>query len=408
MSRIGLLAVLAGSFAIASLCSAENNASIKGYIGMDKHYYPREGVGKQNSGNLSLIAELEWYKPLTDNFSFRAKPFFRYDAEDSDRNSSQLKELELQYSNERHFVDVGQTILSWSTTESVNVLPVIVADIINRRDYVADADGQQKLGRPLIGYKFLEDDYSLQLIYFPYFIEDEFDNIHSRESFTQGIFDITESSLFATKDKEREPSAALRFEFAFANTNVAGFHYHGYSATEQFSPVGVDRLTPVYNLENISGLTSETVTDDWLLKSEIAYHRVANQVLSGTIDKQYLKAILGAEYTLVMYNSDADVALFSEYIFDERGESDNASPFENELFIGTRWSVNDQQSTVITGGVVQDLDDHSAVAHLNFNRRILSDFSLDLTIRYYAPDKSTNLYPLRKDSLVKLIFKYHL
>jgi hypothetical protein len=398
---------MAGTIAIVGLCNAETNSSFKGYLGMDAHYYPREGVAQQHSGSLSLVTELEWNKPLSDLFNFRAKPLLRYDPEDSDRNSAQLKEFELQYASEKHFWDMGQTVLSWSTTESVNVLPVIVADIVNRRDYVADADGQQKLGRPLIGYKFLEDDYSFQVIYFPYFVEDKFGNIHSRESFTQGMLNISETPLYAGKDKEQEPSAAVRFEFAYANTNLAGFYYQGYSATQQFVAVSTNTLAPVYDLEKISGLTSETVTDNWLLKSELSYHHVVDQRFASDRRSPYLTAILGTEYTLVMYESDADVAIFSEYIFDERQESD-ASPFENDLFLGARWSLNDQQSTVITGGVVRDLDDHSAVAHFNFNRRILSDFSVDLTFRYYAPDSSTNLDPLRKDSLIKLIFKYHL
>ncbi len=401
------LSIVAFSMTQHSIAHADSEPYTKGYVGAVGHYYPENGLGVQNDGDVALVAEIETKIMLFENANVLIKPYLRYDPVNDNRNSAQIKEFDFEYRNNNNYLNIGQRILGWSTTEAVNVLPIVIADIINQRDYDADADGQQKLGRPAVTVSHLNENILLQLHYFPYFTASAYGDIESRESFASGQFDINENPIYAGENAEREKSAALRIELQSQNSNLSGFIYQGYANTNKFVFSDATLLTPAYDLQRIYGFTSQSTTDNWIFKSELTYHETLESAGPANNKDNFLTGILGAEYTVVLYESDADVALFSEYIYDQRGKKPYASPFANDLFGGIRWSLNNQQSTVVTVGIVKDLDDSTYIVHINYTRRLFDNMSLDLTLRHYAPDEENILSALENDSLIKLGIKYH-
>lgn len=397
---IVLLNLFVGASALADVYT-------KGSIGIDVHYYPREGSGAQGNGNGALIAELESSANFSDSLSARLKPYLRLDPEYSDRNSFQLKEAEIEYANGRHYITAGQRILSWSTTESVNVLPIVVADIVNRRDFTADPSGQEKLGRPMVSYSNIQDFYTVQVHLMPYFTPDAYPEIEARETFTAGQFDINDSPIYSDGREETELSGAARVEFLTGNSNIAVFAYRGYTNTYEFLPEDADTLTPVYVLKNMFGFSSQTTTENWLLKSEVSYFDPVDASPITGSREEYVLAIVGGEYTVVRYEAKSDISLFAEYLFDERADDPGASFAQNDLFFGARYSLNDHASTVITGGVLQDLDHSETVIHVNFARRFFESFGTELTLRHYLVDSSDALSVFEDDSLINLNVKYY-
>src|SRR5204863_459050 len=100
----------------------------------------------QKHGNAALISQLDMRAALTDAWSAKLTPFVRADAVDSERSGADLREAELDCAEGAWRYTVGMARVSWSVTESVNVIPHQVVDIVNQRDLAGDPAGQEKLG----------------------------------------------------------------------------------------------------------------------------------------------------------------------------------------------------------------------------------------------------------------------
>ncbi len=121
-------------------------------------------------------------------------------------------------------------------------------------------------------------------------------------------------------------------------------------------------LAPHYPQIRQTSLDLQATKGDWLWKLE-ALHR------SGQ-DDPYNAATGGFEYTTVgIAETDMDLGLLMEYLYDERGETAPV-PFENDLFIGLRLTANDAQSSELLTGIIQDLDSSALMFNLEASRRL--------------------------------------
>ncbi|MEE9570589.1 MAG: hypothetical protein V3W02_02710, partial [Gammaproteobacteria bacterium] len=80
-----------------------------------------------------------------------------------------------------------------------------------------------------------------------------------------------------------------------------------------------------------------------------------------------------------------------------------ATPFARDLFVGTRWALNDAQDTSLLAGVIIDLDDQSSLLSIEAERRLGQSWTLELETRWFlniAPENA--LDALRQDSHITL------
>ena len=68
-------------------------------------------------------------------------------------------------------------------------------------------------------------------------------------------------------------------------------------------------------------------------------------------------------------------------------------PFENDVFTGLRLALNDEQSTEVLGGVIQDLDSDSRAFSVEASRRVGDRYRLEIEVRTFSGVASNN--PLR-------------
>jgi hypothetical protein len=102
-----------------------------------------------------------------------------------------------------------------------------------------------------------------------------------------------------------------------------------------------------------------------------------------------------------------DVGVISEYLWDERG-LDATTPWQNDVFVGSRIALNDVQSTTILAGAIVDLGNGSTSVLLEAERRVGQNWSTSLQARGFGRvDNADFLNVLRADSYIQLDVTRH-
>jgi len=115
---------------------------------------------------------------------------------------------------------------------------------------------------------------------------------------------------------------------------------------------------------------------DWLWKLE-ALHR-------GGQGESYFAATGGFEYTYVgIAETASDIGLLTELMWDERGAA-ASTPFNRDVFIGVRWTANDEQSTELLGGITVDLSNQTRLFNLEASRRLGDAWKLSVQARLWS------------------------
>ena len=102
-------------------------------------------------------------------------PYLRWDRTDDERSLADLQEAYWAFEGDDYEVLVGANTVFWGVTESVHLV-----DIINQTDAVADIDGEDKLGQPMVNVEMQRDWGLLSLYVMPYFRERTFAGVDGR------------------------------------------------------------------------------------------------------------------------------------------------------------------------------------------------------------------------------------
>jgi hypothetical protein len=158
-------------------------------------------------------------------------------------------------------------------------------------------------------------------------------------------------------------------------------------------------LIPRYNQIKLSGLGLQAIIGGWLWKLESIYQ--FNPV------EDFLAAVAGAEYTFVgVSNSNIDVGVLAEFNYDNR-QGNSPSPFQHDLFVGTRLTFNDVQSTQFLAGGFFDLDNAGRSLRIEASRRLGESWKLTLELQTLSNiSENDPLFGLRKDDFVQIDFGY--
>ena len=149
-------------------------------------------------------------------------------------------------------------------------------------------------------------------------------------------------------------------------------------------------FVPQYNLIEQTGLELQAIYEDWLLKLE---------VISRTeLSHRHTALTGGFENSLIgIFDSQMDLGILAEYLFDDRNNK-MATPFTNDLLIGTRLVWNDAQSTELLAGVIIDLDNQGRVYNLEASRRFGDSWKFNIEAKLFSHlDQQDVLYSFRQE-----------
>jgi hypothetical protein len=153
-------------------------------------------------------------------------------------------------------------------------------------------------------------------------------------------------------------------------------------------------------LINQTGLDLQMTGEAWLWKLEA--------ITRGGFGDRYVAFTGGFERTLVgILGSATDLGLLAEYLYDSRGAR-ATTPFQNDLFLGTRLAFNDVQGSELLTGAIIDLESGALAFSVEGARRLGESLSLSLEARAFVNSGSgPPLSAFSRDHYLELAFSRH-
>lgn len=384
--------------------------------------------------------------------------FYRHDETDPERSHGDLRDLFYRYDGRDLVWHLGWRRVFWGKTEAVHLV-----DIINQTDGVENIDGEDKLGQPMANLSWVTDAGTLDAFLLPYFRERRFPGAAGR---LRPFLPVdSDHAVYESAERRRHLDAALRYSGSVGDWDFGLSYFRG-TAREprllfaydgaQLVPgslndcldnllgplpdllatacglIGVQprnpRLLPAYDQIRQVGLDLQYLLEGWFFKLEAVHVHSAAQ--------RYDAAATGFEYTWgAVWESPVDVSLIAEYLYDSRGllsaDSQQAlatrklargeaftipealalanlqlamfSPFQNDVFLGTRLGFNDVQSTEAIAGVVVDLDTQALIGIVEASLRLGESWKLSLEARAFGDVPVRDMvYSVSRDDLLQL------
>ena len=327
----------------------------------DRHFEP------------SLILQPE-FRLFWDRERVTFIPFFRYDPADHEgRTHGDLRELSLYVERDDWDLTAGIGKVFWGVAESRHLV-----DIINQTDLVEDVDEEDKLGQPMINVNFLRDWGTVGFFVLPGFRERTFPGDGAR---LRGPLQIdTSNPIYESSAEDARVDAALRYAHTIGDWDFGLSYFHGTSREPELVRVvaadGRAVLRPRYEVIDQFGVDIQATLDEWLWKFE-GIHR------SGHGDP-FFAAVGGFEYTLFgVAETAADLGLLLEYHYDGRKGDAPATTFDNDIFVGSRLALNDEQATEFLAGVIVDQREQDILALVEAERRITETWFAEVEARLF-------------------------
>ena len=295
-------------------------------------------------------------------------PFVRLDNNDIDRSHADLREAYWLHRGDSWSLSTGINKVYWGVAESNQLV-----DIINQDDALENIYSDDKLGQPMVNLSVFHDLGTFDIFVMPVFREMQFLSPDARLTFPVPITDAG----YASSRGKNNIDFALRWSQSFGDWDVALSHFNGTSREPRLVP-GSAGLTPFYDQINQSALELQYTSGNWLWKLETISR-------SGQ-GPQFWAAVGGFEWTLPsIFGTGADLGLLMEYNYDGR-ETLQApiSIYDNDLFLGARFALNDFGDTSILAGALLDQKTDTQAFSIEAQRRMGENWVLGLEAKFFV------------------------
>lgn len=369
-------------------------ADISGFIAEETRFFTESPLHAEQGASIwspSGILQAEFRQEFNaGNDRLTAIPFARLDANQESRSHFDMREFNWLHKSDDWDVRFGLGKVFWGVAESRHLV-----DIINQTDLVENIDGESKLGQPMLNLNLSESWGNLSLFVLPGFRERTFIGRNDRFRYLLPVdssHPVYESSL-----KYWHPDLAGRWGKTLGAWDL-GLSYFWGTGREPRLIVDTGNLTllPQYDIVNQTGLDVQATLGNWLLKLEA--------ITRGGQGKRFGALVVGFEYTFYQaFDTDADIGVLAEYIYDGRDPNAPPIPFKDDFFLGVRFNMNDAQSSeLIIGGIV-DRGTAATTLSLEASRRFGDNWKLGVEARLFKNIPASNLVlsGLRQDDYLQ-------
>ena len=371
---------------------------VSGYVAVQGRFFPHPPLDpEQESKDGSIAAQPEYYHEWENGSSFTFVPFARLDSADSERTHFDIRELNYLHLADAWELRVGISKVFWGTTEFVHLV-----DIINQTDGVESADGEEKLGQPMVHLAIPRDWGVLDLFVLPYFRERTFPGRNGRPRLATVV--DTDNARYESSDEEHHTDFAARYSHTIGDWDFGIYNFNGTGREPTLIPgldsAGQPVLIPFYEQINQTGLDLQLVAGQWLWKLEAIYRTGQSE--------DFFAGTGGFEYTLVgIAETSMDLGVIVEGAYDERG-SRATTYFENDVMFGLRLTLNDAAGSELLAGFSRDVEGSSSAFSLEASRRFGDNWLLSIEARTFLGLPEDDLfYSLRDDGFIQLELAYY-
>ena len=320
--------------------------------------------------NVSLASEIEFYRSIGDSGSITITPFARIDGRDDERTHVDFREFIYTHVADSWEARIGLGKVFWGVAESVNFV-----DVINQFDSVENDDASAKLGQPMINVLLPRDWGDIDLYILPGFRERTFAGVDGRPRTPVIINDDLAEYESSSEERHVDVAARVSTTLGIWDVGLSAFSGTARDPDIRFDPERGE-LFPFYYQTTQIGLDIQATLESWLLKAEVV-NRQADEI------EDHFALVSGFEYSFFdIRESGADLGIVSEWLFDDR-DDDIGQPFQNDLLLGLRLALNDEQSLEGLLGVFADLDGGGQIISLEGSRRFGDNIKASLLMRLW-------------------------
>ena len=378
------------------------NMEFKGEISLSGRYFPSEpAYSGQKHNNFSIAIKPEIFKDFDEQSSLIFTPFIRLDSADPNRSKGDIREfLYTKYGDDwEASIGIGQVF--WGITESKNLV-----DIINQFDEVEDPNNKAKLGQPLGNITLIRDVGYFEFYLLPYFRERPTPGKKGR---------LRTDPHFLKSDAKFEggsqwtPEVAFRWLNTYGEIDISSHLFLGYAKQPSIDLRIIDGVTnygaAYQRIRQIGGTIQKTAGPTLYKLELIGRDGQRDSKLRRT---DFLASVIGLEHTMYRVLGDnGDLGFILEYNFDSR-RSRSGELLQDDLFVATKFSLNDNLNTELLLSSIFDLDGDGQTYQLDFGKRINDSLTYNIKGAVYQNRRSgSTLYILRQDSWLELEMKYY-
>ena len=396
--EILLAALFAAPLALAAGAAFAGEWDFSGSLSAEARIFPNDpAFANQDdstvSPSISLESELV-YEWNDGDDRFTLVPFLRWDGDDGNRSHGDLREAAWLHLADDWDLVVGLDRAFWGVAESRHLV-----DIINQYDAVEDIDNEDKLGQPMVNLNLQRDWGSVSGFLLPGFRRRTFPDGDARLG--GGVPVDDDDPTFDSGAEERHVDLALRWAHSVGNWDIGLAHFHGTSREPRLlpraAPDGAITLVPHYDQIDQTGVDVQLTKGAWLWKLEA--------ITRGGHGERFAATVGGFEYTrFQVFESAADLGLLAEYHYDGRDQARAPRTlFDDDLFIGGRLTLNDEQDSALLAGTVIDRTSQATLVSLEAERRLGEHWRLELEGRLFLNQPSGDpAFAIRDDDVVTL------
>ncbi|WP_194972677.1 hypothetical protein [Aquiflexum lacus] len=358
---------------------------------VEHQYFPNEGAFPYQLNHFTSGAIKPKFSTISKSkkHQFVFEVFLRGSLNDAKRSHFDIREAYYRYNRDKWAVSVGAKKIFWGVTESAHLV-----DVINQADQVEAFDGSEKLGQPMVQFTLSSFIGSFEFYYLPIARRRQFPGQNGRYRFPEVL--QREEIPFTTSLEEWHPSLAGRWYETFNKLDLGLSYFYGVAREPMFlgfdPSLGLDLSYPIIHQ---IGFDAQYTVGALILKLEAINRKTERQ--------EFFALATGFEYTLGnVANSGVDIGIVSEYLYDSRGVL-TFSGLDNDLFIGSRISLNDIRGTTFLFGSIVDLNRTTTLFRFEGSRRFKGNWKADLLIS--ALNNVSNeeiLYNFRQDDLLQM------
>ncbi len=368
-----------------------DDITFQGHVNLAAQTYLTKPTGKhKNNYTVSTEMEVAYNKNELKGFAkIRAQQDY-YDLlgkdEHNDRSYLRLQELYMKYDLEDAQLFFGKNIRFWGALELRNI-----TDVFNLSDFRSDPAENDKIGSWNAAYTHYTEDGEFSAIVKLY----EQDRKMPAYPYVYYPFTnhrITYDSQLQTESSPMRPSVYLKYsgtadsEYAFDYSIV---FENGYDSQRYYTAP----VAPEFKVYEHAYLVNKFISYNTLVVDATLYklEAVYTDVLYNDLISDYVHLGLGVEHTLTQIYKEADLGLLMEYYRYGRVQNDTYSDldlfevFQNDLFIGGRYSFNEGNDASIVGGVMFDLQYDEQLYYLKYEGRINDIIKLSVDYRQSEP-----------------------
>lgn len=381
---------------------AAADVELAGDLGLEVRFFPQEAAHprqENSTASPSGAVQPELRLESSDGADrLTLRPFARWDLHDDARTHFDVREASYVHLGASWDLLLGVTRVFWGVTESAHLV-----DIVNQTDSVEDIDLEDKLGQPMLNVNWIHDSGTYGAFVLVGFRERTF----PEERYRFGPYRVdTDDAPFERGAGNGYVDCALRWSHALGEWDLGASYFYGTSREPRLvprvEPSGDVMLEPRYDLIHQLGVDVQWTHDAWLWKLE-AIHRWG-------YERPFFAVVGGFEYTLFqLLDTVWDLGLLAEYQYDGREANPHAPPVasDNDLFLGTRLALNDEDDTSVLAGVLFDVENTSTAGTIEAERRLTDHFKLELEGRFiFRAAEDDPLFFIRRDDSITLRLTY--